>query len=260
MLKNILAGGMGLFFSLYLHAQIANPNQIIVEKDISAETMLFEQFTMPTKGNISGTRPSGIRFSGGVKDSRLHGEWKSWFPNNQLHEQGNLENGLPNGEWKVWFPSGQIRYVRTYSSDKYKRIRQEWLRPHPKMPNYKLTTLYLNNRKDAIQLITSSYSFKENDSQDFHIPVFKNCLHHGLFINYNENGSLRDSGFYKNGLREGVWIESATIENGYTTGFYKNGQKSGSWKYFNSNKLLMRVSFFELGKKKWEKEIKSARN
>ncbi len=253
MLKNILTGGIGLFLSLCLNAQLGVTNDDAKENEASEDAKIFETFSLPENGNIAGTRHRGIRFHGLVKNKRLHGAWKSWFPNNIQHEEGNLKNGLPNGEWRVWFPNGQLRYVRTYSSDKYQRIRQEFHRPHPKLPNYSLTSLYLRDRKKALQFTRSSYSFKENDSQDIHVPVFNNCLHHGVFINYFEDGSIRDSGTYKHGLREGVWIESNGLNNGFNSGLYKNGLKTGTWKQFDQRKNLLKIIQYSKGRKGWEK-------
>lgn len=255
MLKNILTGGIGLLLSLCLNAQLGVANDDAKENEASEDAKIFESFSLPANGNVSGTHPKGIRFHGLVKNSRLHGQWKSWYPNNAQHESGSLKHGLPNGEWKVWFPNGQLRYVRTYSADKYKRISQEFHRPHPKMPNYGLTNLYLKDRKQALRFTRSTYSFKENDSQDIHIPVFRNCLHHGVFINYFENGSLRDSGVYKDGLREGVWIESNGVENGYSTGFYKKGQKTGTWKVYDKRKNLLKIIHYSNGNSKWQKDF-----
>ena len=250
---------MGLLLSLCLNAQLGGTNNDAKENERSEDAKIFEEFSLPSNGNVSGIRHRGIKFHGLVKNSRLHGEWKSWYPNDIRHEEGSLKNGLPNGEWKVWFPNGQLRYVRTYSADKYKRIRQEFHRPHPKMPNYGLTNIYLSDRKKALQFTRSSYSFKENDTQDIHIPVFTNCLHHGLFINYNEDGSLRDSGVYKNGLRDGGWIESAGQNAGYFTGTYKNGQKTGTWKQYDQRKQLLKITQYSNGKQGWQKEFTNTR-
>lgn len=254
MRKYILYGGICFLVSISSHAQLGFLHTDEVE---FAEPSLeyFSSREFPSNGAITGAYADGkIRYAASVRNAKLHGDWNSWFSNDSRHDQGKLVKGIPDGEWKVWYPNGKLRFVRNYSSDKLKRIQQEWIRPHPRMPNYPLTQLYQSNRGKALSFTRSSYSFKEAAANSY-TPVFKSCLHHGLFINYFESGQIKDSGYYKNGLRTGVWIESLSNETEYWMGNYSNGIKTGTWKRFNSNKRMLELVDYRKGKPGFRKEF-----
>jgi antitoxin component YwqK of YwqJK toxin-antitoxin module len=254
MRKYILIGGISLFVSLYSHAQLGlfHSDEADIADITSAE--LFSGRMLPDNGAVTGIYPDGkTRYTATVKNARLHGAWKSWYDNNAAHDEGYLRKGIPDGEWKVWYPNGKVRFVRTYSADKYARIRQEWLRPHPKMPNYPLTTLYQKNRSHAVAVTKSTYSFKDAIAVNSYMPAFVNCLHHGVYINYYESGAVKDSGQYKNGLRNGVWIEAATNEHEYWSGNYTNGVRNGTWKKYDRQKKMNELIEYKGGKEAWRK-------
>ena len=162
MRKYFLLGGICLLVSLYSRAQLSilHPDDAVTTDSESYEWL--SGLTMSSNGAITGLYPDGsIRYNAEVKNSRLHGAWKSWYNNNSTHDEGKLVKGVPTGEWKVWYPNGNLRFIRTYSSDKYKRVTQEFTRPHPKMPIYPITTLYQKDRNKAANRLKSCYSFKE---------------------------------------------------------------------------------------------------
>jgi len=255
MKKYILTGGMSLFICLYSHSQLDIPSADGVDRSEISLSELLSNSAMPAKGSVSGFHSDGrIRYSGSVKKFRLNGEWKSWFEDNTLHDEGMLVKGIPDGQWKVWYPNGKLRFIRTYSSDKLLRVKQQWLRPNPKMPNYYITTLYQSNRSKATALVKSNYSFRETKGDNSYSPVFTDCIHHGLFMNFYENGNTKDSGYYKSGLRNGVWIEGINIEEGFWTGNYTNGIKSGTWKRFNRQDRMMELIEYKKGREDWRKK------
>jgi antitoxin component YwqK of YwqJK toxin-antitoxin module len=47
----------------------------------------------------------------GFDGKLLHGEYKVFYPNKNLREQGNFKNGLKTGEWKSWHSNGEIQSV-----------------------------------------------------------------------------------------------------------------------------------------------------
>ena len=58
-------------------------------------------------------------------------------------------------------------------------------------------------------------------------------------MSWNPDGSLDDSGYYRNNMRHGIWIE--WIQSGIirSVGEYRNGWKKGLWRYYdNKGKLL----------------------
>lgn len=56
-----------------------------------------------------------IHFSqGGYEGNLLHGSYVSFYPNEQLKEQGRFYKGLKNGEWKKWHPNGAVAEISNW--------------------------------------------------------------------------------------------------------------------------------------------------
>lgn len=192
---------------------------------------------LPDNGTINGNHAEkNIRFRSSTKKGKLHGEWSSWYEDGLYHDQGLFKNGLPDGEWKVWYSNGRLQYVRHFSADQYIKVQQEWLRPHPKMVLTPLGELHRKDRNAARTQLTWNAIFQPQTDTEYYYPVFRTGLLHGTYINYYENGALKDSGLYRNGLREGIWITAADNPETYTSGLYRNGKKEGVWKRIRKNK------------------------
>jgi antitoxin component YwqK of YwqJK toxin-antitoxin module len=250
----ILTGTLGMLLCLYAAGQTGLFQTDAVDIAGEFNNELIDNNSLPANGVINGFHSDGrIRYSATVKNSRLHGVWSSWYNNNTSHDEGRLVRGIPDGEWKVWYPNGKLRFVRTYSYEKLQRLRQEWTRPHPKMANYPLTNIYKNDRQKALSLVKSNYSFRNFTIDNSYTPVFKDCLHHGLYMNFYEDGSMKDSGYYKNGLRDGVWEEGLVDGSGWWIGNYQNGIKTGTWKRISHDKKTGEIVIYRNGKEDWRK-------
>src|SRR5690606_41627046 len=75
-----------------------------------------------------------------------------------------------------------------------------------------------------------------------YISTFTKSLHHGLFINYNPDGNLIDSGSYVNGLKHGYWKTNSGNE--IITGKYSHGSKIGQWKHFTPQGSLIYTEYY----------------
>jgi antitoxin component YwqK of YwqJK toxin-antitoxin module len=64
------------------------------------------------------------------------------------------------------------------------------------------------------------------------------------YISWNPDGSLDDSGYYRNNMRHGIWIE--WIQNGIikSVGEYRNGWKKGLWRYYDTKGKLLYMRRF----------------
>lgn len=202
-------------------------------------------------------------FSSGLKRGRLHGTWLSWYNPNQLCDSGKLVRNVPDGTWKSWYNNGTPRSIRTYSAYLLHRIKDEIPRKAAKATFFAVTDIAKTDPDHAWQLLTPVYSYvtlainaanphiaaprkledrvEQNVLQSYqpYLPPFTECLHHGLYMNYYPNGSVKDSGYYSNGLREGVWEE--WINNGEmrATGAYHRGIKQDTWRYYTSSGRLI---------------------
>jgi hypothetical protein len=60
-----------------------------------------------------------IKNTDGSFDGKLlHGEYKSFFRDMGLKEQGNFKYGLKEGEWKSWFNDGKIHEIKNFAKGK----------------------------------------------------------------------------------------------------------------------------------------------
>ena len=90
--------------------------------------------------------------------------------------------------------------------------------------------------------------------------TYKNDTLHGFYRKSTKNGTVLETGFYKNGLKDSLWVDFhkyGTLVK--VTGYYKNGIKDslwietymdGSWKtgyYKNGNRDSLWLEFYENG-------------
>ncbi len=193
------------------------------------------------------------------RKEQLHGEWQSFYSNNQRCDSGRFDKSLPDGEWKTWFPNGRLKTIRTYGAEKFRYIKADLRRNHPKDKRFAITRYA--GRKSArhfhpqfgsntgIDLHLSILKKIQNNTEDegsaYHAP-YTTCLHHGVYINYYENGDIKDSGNYVNGLRHGLWKESINPDHMYAVGFYLHGVRNSQWKYYTKDDNLVYTEFYKL--------------
>lgn len=271
-------------FMLFAARLIGQPPQ---SENIEAREMTGEQastvdvsplpppneYALPKQGTINEHLNNKPLFTADVKNNRLHGGWQSWYQNGMLCDSGRLVKGLPDGVWRYWDDSGQLIAVRTYSADKYHRVKNEMIRYHPKRATFPLAAMYQTNKQMAIKYLEVVYSYDNAGRREkgwtlpglitknitpgsFYRPVFDHVLHHGLFMNFFPDGNVKDSGYYKNGLKHGVWIHRDNERKLKYKGIYVNGIKVKEWKSYNASGKLQELSFYNSrGTLKWRKQF-----
>jgi antitoxin component YwqK of YwqJK toxin-antitoxin module len=233
------------------------------------------------QGKVTAYKMNGdTLFLGDLKRGKLHGTWVSWYTPEQLCDSGRLSHNIPDGEWRSWYSNGQPRSVRNYSAFMLHRIKDEIPRRGTKATFFAITDIARTDPSYAWQLLTPVYSYvtlavnaanphvvaprtlearaEQNTLSGYHpyLPPFTECLHHGLYMNYYEDGKVKDSGFYHNGLRDGVWIESFNNGDIRSTGAYHHGHKQDSWKYYTASGRLIGIKMYnrrgkEIGSKRF---------
>ncbi len=207
-------------------------------------------------------------FRGALRNGKLQGSWTSWYASGKKCDEGSLEKGVPDGVWKTWYANGQLRHVRNYSYVKWVRIREELNKP-VKHPLYPITRIARTRPGAGLRSLPPDNSFQRSSpgttihaivnsniaGEPGYTPVFAQCVLHGLYLNYAEDGSLLDSGYYKNGLRDGVWAEWATDRSVRGTGAYRNGQRDREWKYYDAANRLRYIIIYKQGQLQFRKDI-----
>ncbi|HEX2532486.1 MAG TPA: hypothetical protein VHK69_02055 [Chitinophagaceae bacterium] len=192
-----------------------------------------------------------------IRKGKLHGAWTSYFHNGNRCDSGALVRNLPDGEWKTWYPNGQLKTVRTYRADLYHLVQSDLRRAHPKAQQFAITRQALKGQ-DVSRYFQPAYGPKAQDGEHYsifqkighntqdrqahYLPPFHQSLHHGLYLNYTEQGVLSDSGRYVSGLRHGHWKEThaATVAEGW----YEQGHRKGQWKYFTAEGRLLYTEIY----------------
>lgn len=269
MQKYLLAGILFYSLSFETTAQASKELKEAAASPATEESIVTE---IPASESIlSGYTAAGqLHYRAQIKNKRLHGKWLSWYDNGNTCDSGNLVKGLPDGEWKVWYPNGNIRFVRNYKAENFERVYHEIIRYNPKTSRFALSDLYYKNRKTASTKMSGYYGFPQTSytlppdkpaliaaantrNQKSYHPVFEKALLHGLYVNYNEDGSIKDSGHYENGLQQGLWTEDAVTY--YSKGWYEKGLRNKQWKTYNRNGEIVRIEEYKMGKLVWKKEF-----
>lgn len=274
--KYLLFAGLGIVFLSDVSAQNKMsrnlPDAVLmpystVNPDHSGASILVDETTLRTGDHVYALTAHGdTQFVSRMYKHQLHGDWKSWYKPALHLDSGRLERAIPDGQWKSWYPNGSIRSIRTYDATKLARVKDEIRRRHGRNNFFPVTEIAKENLPAAKKLLTASYSFKSLTSADTHLPELKNiqnrvlynidatntsylppfteCLHHGLYMNFFPDGNTKDSGYYKNGVRDGIWEEWQNNGTVRATGMYKRGVPTGDWRYFDRNRKLLYVKWF----------------
>ncbi len=231
-------------------------------------------YEMPKNGPLTGQLQGKMVYQGSVKNHRLHGDWQSWYNNGRLLDSGHMQQGVPDGIWKYWDSTGNLLAVRHYDASKLQRVKEAMRLQHPKQTTYPLVRLYRKNKQAALQQLLPAFAFTSHQSgsvsRSFHQltsdnstgelgyhPVFNECLHHGLFLNYYSNGAIKDSGYHKNGLKHGIWLHRLSQDGTFYTGAYNNGIPQKEWKEYDAAGMLISIIFFnKSGHEQWRKEFR----
>lgn len=235
-----------------------------IESILNNPAVIKKQLSRNSIQAIGRTQSGAEHFIIHFRKEQLHGEWQSFYNADQLCDSGRFEKGLPDGEWKTWYTNGQLKTVRHYSAEKFLYIKADIQRNHPRDQRFAITKYAAKNPAPHFRphyesnAVANQYSsmlqkIQYNTSQDdgSYLAPFQSCLHHGLYINYDANGAVKDSGNYVNGLKHGLWKQRVNEDSMYAFGFYNHGVRQGQWKYYDGTGSLFYTEFYNLkGKKK----------
>ena len=108
-----------LFFSLASAQEMpfmAAKNRVLLHENDT----LYQFYTAqtPLKSHIKLNRKyywyksdTILATQGSFSGKLLHGSFKSFYPNNNLLQEGNYRYGLKEGTWKEWYPSGLLKSI-----------------------------------------------------------------------------------------------------------------------------------------------------
>lgn len=276
MKRTFLLAGMVIVFSGLAQSQSNGGQDWLSEPGhvLRAETSEISPATRLNFSFAPAEEFGGILYISSIRRHRLQGKWESWYTAEQACDSGAFYKGLPDGEWRRWSPDGQLLAIRTYDAEKLMRIKAELGRANSRQASYRLSRIYMKNKYLALRYLQASYSFPGSRHLPSHFslkevvehnttpgntyqPVFDECLHQGLYMNFFPDGSTQDSGYYRNGLREGFWLHRNAGDRSVLIGTYANGVRQGTWKLFNAQwRFYGLIVYDKAGKESWRKKIR----
>lgn len=165
-----------------------------------------------------------------------NGQAFKYYPNGQVKHEAFFENDLQEGTTKEYYESGQLKYVGEFKKDEavgwgisyYENGNVKWKSPHGKTKG--LETKYYENGNIEFEIETIG----ENRN--------------GKYTNYYEDGTISETGCYKNDEYDGCrkkYYKNGNLEHEYN---YKNGKKHGICKDFHYNGKIREIFPYKNGK------------
>jgi uncharacterized protein len=191
------------------------------------------------------------RYRSGLK----HGNWKLYFDDESLKEEGTYNYGKKDGYFKEYDKKGNLVSIRKFNNDSE-------IYDAPELTSYEIRTDYYKNGKKKIVAsykddvpegvrreydqqgnITKSYIFKSGIIVGQGI-IDESGLKQGPWKEFYESGELYGEGLYKDGKRQESWIFYYKDGKQEQTGNYNAaGKPEGVWKwYYESGNLKRRES------------------
>ena len=209
-------------------------------------------------GVIEGFSGTGnLYFVTGYSKNKIDGNWESRYSNGSIRDAGKFYQNIPDGEWKGYYPNGQVKFVRQYSALKWFAMQRQLTRRNAKQRFYTLVAMAMKNTGAFSKLASAQYSFQTLAKEAaYYEPPFAKCLHHGVYMNYYQNGIMKDSGYYHEGLRDGVWQSWYPTGVKQSSGIYINGEKHSGWASFNERGEMTMLREYRYGQLIYEKQYK----
>jgi antitoxin component YwqK of YwqJK toxin-antitoxin module len=179
------------------------------------------------------------------------GNFKDYYYNGQIKEDGYYADGKKNGTWTYWYENGNMEWKEIYDYGKLKRstgwhangIKSEegnfqdnlpfgkWVWWHDNAQKYVQGNFKINKVRDGVWP-----SWYQNGNKKEKIQYKDNILHGLCTLWYdNEDNTKKLEGESKKGKKDGTW--TIWYQNGKISekGSFKNGIKVGSWIYYNED-------------------------
>jgi antitoxin component YwqK of YwqJK toxin-antitoxin module len=259
---------LSLFVSIAyaLPAQNISPaNQFATTISETRLPLLTTINELPVVAPAPGIEPHAYFFG-----EKVRGTWMSFYSNGNRCDSGFLLNNMPDGLWKSWYPNGQLRVQMHCSAkklasakDEMERLYKPGFSPGPHMREMRqlvVNSPYPYDKLIYRQLYIATHSQEKDEiyeavqvnvhsgdhikSFQTELPPFTECMVHGVYKTWFENGLLKDSGYCDNGVREGVWVEYDENSKMRAVGFYRNGLRFKDWRFYNMEGKLQFIRWY----------------
>ena len=208
-----------LFPSLALGAEVTIGD--LVERD----GLFYEKSTdVPFTGEVTG------QGQGQIKDGKREGPWVAYRDNDQLLRKGDYKGGKRDGPWIVYWHDGTKNECLSGTYRDGVKISRDW--------------------DDFVKRDDGLY-YEESCFVAFSVVPFSGEVSDGSkrgriedgkledsWVEYWDDGQLRQKGDYKDGKRDGPWVRHWDNGQLHWKGGYKDGTRDGPWVWYNENGQL----------------------
>lgn len=155
----------------------------------------------------------------------VEGPVKIYHPNGKLRETGTYKAGKRNGYFESWYENGNREAEAMLENDAYHGTYREYNEKGELI----MSGSYKNNAEDGV------WQFFENGKM-LREGSISNKQEDGLWKYYDEEGNLKQSGYYLKGERNGEW-----------TSFYPGGKPKMIITYKDGRQEGLQTKYYENG-------------
>jgi len=160
----------------------------------------------------------GLKYSAKYNsDSKLDGEYRSFYRNGKPKEKKEYSEGLLDGEYISYYINGKIEFVKHYEKD----VRTGETKLYYKSGKLKEIATHIDGNINGKYIV-----YWENGNIGLE-EEYNMGKRHGVFKVLSESGELIQQSKYSNGLLEGKYIYYRKNEESIVAIFEKGNLKSG---------------------------------
>jgi len=193
------------------------------------------------------------------KLSRKQGYWKTFYEDKSVHTEGVYVDDLKNGLFKTYDEEGKMVLLEKYVNGVLDTQAAETTVLDIKNEYYpggkiKVSGSYKDGKKHGVfreydeeGTITGSTVYENDEAVSFGI-IDKTGAFEGDWITYYDDGTTRAEGIYENGLRVDKWKFYHPDGKVSQKGSYRKGKPHGEWRWYHRDGSIKREETYRRGR------------
>ncbi len=195
-------------------------DQVLKREELGNGTGTFYQFVV--SGEKQGDRRVVPRKETTLRQGKIDGAQKTYFPDGLLQARLLFQRGNRHGSFVEWAPNGRVLREGEYKNDEMVKTTEYYPNEDVNAPQVVSKELH---RVGAVNVEVKEYNRAGAISSDF---ALENGKPNGLFVTYHPDGKLMREGHFEAGLRSGLWKEYYPDGQLHSSQQYIRGKESGS--------------------------------
>jgi TonB family protein len=186
------------------------------EGAIYYETVEYDTLNNLQKSFVYRTKDSTLYMKGTYQDKYKHGEFITYYSNQQIESKGFYTKGKKTGLWETWYKNGQAQFQMLFPSEKSDVEGAITINPEDFM-NAKVTSFWDSTGKQSVKQGNGELSLYYGNQQKKISGKMLTGFSTGEWTGWKEDGKLYYKEEYNNGkFIKGVSYDSTGKEYPYT--------------------------------------------